>query len=81
MLVYEYDGSADKGVPVLVILPENEQQLSQIVIVANSHNIPVIARGAGTGLSGGAVADEGGIVIGMSRLKKIIKVICVMLIT
>ena len=74
LLVYEYDGSADKGVPVLVILPENEQQLSQIVIVANSHNIPVIARGAGTGLSGGAVADEGGIVIGMSRLKKIIEV-------
>ena len=74
LLVYEYDGSADKGLPVVVILPENAEQVSKIVTTAGQYNIPVIARGAGTGLSGGAVADEGGIVIGMSRLKKILEV-------
>ena len=74
LLVYEYDGSADKGLPVVVILPENAEQVSKIVTTAGQYNVPVIARGAGTGLSGGAVADEGGIVIGMSRLKKILEV-------
>ena len=74
LLVYEYDGSADKGLPVVVILPENADQVSKAIMTAARHDVPVIARGAGTGLSGGAVADEGGIVIGMSRLKKILEV-------
>ena len=74
LLVYEYDGSADKGLPVVVILPENAEQVSKAIMTAARHDVPVIARGAGTGLSGGAVADEGGIVIGMSRLKKILEV-------
>ena len=41
---------------------------------ANEHKLPIVARGAGTGLSGGAVAAKGGLVVGFSRMKKIVDV-------
>ena len=47
------------------------EQVSAIVKVANREKIPFTARGAGTGLSGGTVADQGGIMLAMSRMKKI----------
>ena len=74
LLVYEYYGSADKGLPLVVIMPEKAEQVYKAIMTAARHDVPVRARGAGTGLSGGSVADEGGLVIGMSRLKKILEV-------
>ena len=59
LIVFEYDGSVDRHLPTLVVLPDTTQQVSKCVKVASAHGLPVVARGAGTGLSGGAVAGQG----------------------
>lgn len=74
LLVYEYDGSVDRGTPVFVVLPETTEEVSEIVRIAGENSLPVVARGAGTGLSGGAIAEHGGVVIAMSRMSKIIEI-------
>ncbi len=74
LLVYEYDGSVDRGTPVFVVLPETTEEVSEIVRIARENSLPVVARGAGTGLSGGAIAEHGGVVIAMSRMSKIIEI-------
>lgn len=74
LLVYEYDGSVDRGTPVIVVLPKTTEEVSEIVKISRENSLPVVARGAGTGLSGGAIAEHGGIVIAMSRMSKIIEI-------
>jgi len=74
LLVYEQDGSSDAALPNCVVLPESTQQVSEVMLYAKNHDIPVIARGAGTGLSGGAVTEYGGISLVLTRMNKIIEV-------
>ena len=75
MLVYECDGhTLDKAPPDVVVFPTCTEQVVDIVKLANRHDIPFVARGAGTGLSGGALALEGGIVIEMCRMNKILEI-------
>lgn len=74
LLVYEYDGSIDRGNPVVVVLPDTTKEISQVLKLARSNSIPVVARGAGTGLSGGAIAEQGGIVLSMARMNQILEV-------
>lgn len=74
LIVFEYDGSVDKALPLAVVLPGSTEEVSQIVMVARRHQLPVIARGAGTGLSGGAIAEKGGIVVALTRLTRILEV-------
>jgi glycolate oxidase len=78
LLVYEYDGSVDGAVetarPAAVVLPTKTEQVSQIVRLANEANLPVVPRGAGTGLSGGAVAQTGGIVVALTRMDNIVEI-------
>ena len=75
MLVYECDGhTLDKAPPDVVVFPTCTEQVVDIVKLANRHDVPFVARGAGTGLSGGALALEGGIVIEMCRMNKILEV-------
>ncbi|MDQ3043631.1 MAG: FAD-binding protein, partial [Chloroflexota bacterium] len=78
LLVYEYDGSVDGAVdtasPAAVVLPQTTEQVAAIVRLATSHNLPVVARGAGTGLSGGAVAQRGGIIIALTRMNRILEI-------
>ncbi len=69
--LYEYDGSIERGRPDLVVFPYTTDHVSVIVGIANRERIPFQARGAGTGLSGGTVADQGGIMIAMARMKGI----------
>ena len=56
-----------------VVFPETTEQVSAVVAYANSHRIPVTARGAGTGLSGGAVPFRGGIVLSFERMNRILE--------
>ena len=63
LMLYEYDGSVKRAVPEAVVFPTSTQQVAELARWAAKRNIPVVARGAGTGLSGGAVAVQGGIVI------------------
>ncbi len=60
--------------PEVVVKPASAAQISEILKLANEHLIPVYTRGGGTGLSGGALAVHGGIVISMERFNKIIEI-------
>jgi glycolate oxidase subunit GlcD len=71
-MAYECDGYAfHRHTPDAVLLVTTRAQIEQIVKLAVRHRIPFVCRGAGTGLSGGAVARFGGIVIELSRMKAI----------
>jgi glycolate oxidase len=70
---YECDGlSALRSVPAAVVLPRTTAQLQSVVRVCARHRIPFVGRGAGTGLSGGAMPDDRGIVISFARMTKIL---------
>jgi glycolate oxidase subunit GlcD len=75
LLVYECDALAVfKHKPDAVVFPRNAQQVSEVVKLAVAHKIPFLPRGSGTGLSGGAMAAEGGIIIEMQRMNKILSI-------
>ena len=72
---YECDGlSAYQQLPVAVALPGDIEQVQQIVRICSQLKVPIVARGAGTGLSGGALPHEGGIILGLSRFNKILEI-------
>jgi glycolate oxidase len=71
---YEYDGSIDVGHPEAVALVGSRDEVVEVVKLAARYGRPVVPRGAGTGLSGGAILSEGGIAIGFSRLRRILEV-------
>jgi glycolate oxidase len=74
LLMYEYDGSIEKSLPDAVVFPTTTQQVSEIVKLANKHDVPIVGRGAGTGLSGGAIARAGGVMIVFARMNRILSV-------
>jgi len=74
LITYEYDGSIDAALPLAVVLPKTNKQVAEIVKLANENKIPIIPRGAGTGLSGGAVAELGGIILTLTRMNDILNV-------
>ena len=62
-LVYEYDASFDTHPPTLIVWPTSTAQVAEVARLANVVGLPVVARGAGTGLAGGSVPTRGGIVV------------------
>ena len=71
---YECDGlMAYRQLPLIVALPENEAQAQDILRICQALKVPVIPRGAATGLSGGAMPHRDGVVVSLAKLKKIIK--------
>ena len=74
LVAYEADAGVDKGLPDAVVFPHTAEEVVQIVSWASEHHIPIIARGAGTGLSGGAVADRGGIIIEFSHMDRLLDI-------
>ncbi len=69
---FECDGlSVYRQKPLAVALPENIDQIKQVLKICKANNTPVVTRGAGTGLSGGATPLEQSVVLGLSKLKKI----------
>jgi glycolate oxidase len=72
---YECDGlSAYRQTPLAVVIPENEQQLIETLKICHRFGAPVVPRGAGTGLSGGALPHRDGILLSLARLKAILSV-------
>jgi glycolate oxidase len=70
---YECDGlAAFRQLPMVVVLPETEQQVCRILKVCRQLEVPVVARGAGTGLSGGAMPHAAGVVLSLARFNRII---------
>lgn len=73
-MLYEYDGSVELGSPECVVFPSSTSEVAEIVRLANRYQTPLLGRGAGTGLSGGAIARSGGIVIVFSRMNRILDI-------
>jgi glycolate oxidase len=74
LMLYEYDGSVELGSPKCIVFPSSTREVSEIVRLANRYETPMVGRGAGTGLSGGAIARNGGIVIVFSRMNRILEI-------
>ncbi len=74
VIVYEQDGSIFQVMPEIVVLPGDVGQVAAVVKLAKQANVPVVPRGSGTGLAGGAVPAEGGIVLSLARLNRILKI-------
>jgi glycolate dehydrogenase FAD-linked subunit len=72
---YECDGlSAYRQTPMIVVIPETEEEVIRILRVCHASKTPVVARGAGTGLSGGALPHAKGVLLSLTKLKNILEV-------
>ena len=71
---YAYDATDQAHAPEAVVFPGSAAEISQILKLANEHRFPVTPRGAGTGRSGGAVPIEGGVVLVLTRLNRILEI-------
>jgi glycolate oxidase len=74
LLLYEYDGSVEQARPDCIVFPRRKEDVVGIVKMAARYETPLVGRGAGTGLSGGALARRGGIVVTFSRMNHILEV-------
>ena len=74
MVVYEQDGSIFQVLPEIVAVPGNVREVSGVVKAAKRAGVPIVPRGSGTGLAGGAVPAEGGIVLSLARLNRILEI-------
>ena len=74
LMLYEYDGSIDKHRPLAVVFPLSSTEVSQVVKLCNRYGVPYTARGAGTGLSGGAIPARGGVLISLARMTRILEI-------
>ena len=72
---FECDGlSAYPQIPMIAVLPENEEQVCHVMKICNDHKVPVVFRGAGTGLSGGAIPYDQGVLLVLTKLKSIVQI-------
>ena len=71
---YSFDGSGGDIAPQAVAFPKTSDQVAQILKLANAHNFPVVPRGAGSGMTGGAVPICGGLVLVTSRMNRILEI-------
>lgn len=74
LLVFEYDAGFDRQPPSAVVVPGTSEEVADVVRAAKAAGVPVVPRGAGTGLSGGTVACAGALVVSTNRLDRIIRI-------
>jgi glycolate oxidase subunit GlcD len=75
LLVYEADGLPHhRHRPDVVVLPDTTEQVQAIMRACDEFDVPVVPRGSGTGLSGGAVAVQGGVIIGVTRMNRVLEI-------
>jgi len=74
LICYSYDATNQKFLPDAVVFPKNVSEISLILKMANSEGFPVVPRGAGSGFSGGSLPVEGGVIVSLERMNKILKI-------
>ena len=74
MACYGYDASAIPYSPDAVVFPQNAREISALVTLANDNDFPIVARGSGTGTTGGCLAVQGGLVLVTTRMDKILDI-------
>jgi glycolate oxidase len=72
LVCYAYDATAAKYLPDAVLFPGNSQEISAIINLANEDGFPVIPRGSGSGMTGGSLAVQGGVILVMRRFNRIL---------
>jgi len=73
--VYECDGlTGHRAIPELVVLPGTTEEVQAVLRGCSRENVPFVARGAGTGLSGGATPVAGGVVVSLARMNRILEI-------
>ncbi|HET7338999.1 MAG TPA: FAD-linked oxidase C-terminal domain-containing protein [Candidatus Dormibacteraeota bacterium] len=72
--IFERDGSIEGALPDAVVLASTTKHVADVMKIAARHKIPVVPRGAGTGLSGGAVTIKGGIALQVTRMRRILDI-------
>jgi len=73
LLPYGYDGAVDTAQPDAVVLPTETADVAKLARFCAHHGVPIVPRGAGTGLSGGAIPVEGGVVVSFARMARILE--------
>ena len=74
LMLYGYDASLYRGKPDCVVLPGSTEEVSRVVRFARTHGIHVVPRGSGTNLSGGTIPAQGGMVLHLSRMNRILEI-------
>jgi glycolate oxidase len=74
LVVYSYDATQQDSLPWVVVRPCSSREISEILRLANRERFPVVPRGAGTGMSGGAVPVQGGVVLSLERMNHILEI-------
>ena len=74
LVCYAYDATSQVFLPDAVVFPDSAQQVSDIMILANTDGFFVIPRGSGSGMTGGSLAVDGGVVLATSRLNRILEI-------
>jgi glycolate oxidase len=74
LICYSYDATGMKFLPEGVAFPASAEEVSELIKLANSEDFPVIARGAGSGFTGGSVPVRGGLVLSTERMNRIIEI-------
>lgn len=73
-LSYSYDATAEKHLPGVVVFPGNTEDVAGVIRLAREYGVPIVPRGAGTNVSGGTIPTQGGIVMAMQRLNRILSI-------
>ncbi|HLA24240.1 MAG TPA: FAD-linked oxidase C-terminal domain-containing protein [bacterium] len=74
VIVYEQDGSILQAMPEVVVLPGSIDEVREVVRAARAAGVPIVPRGSGTGLAGGAVPAGGGVIVSLARLNHLLEV-------
>ncbi|RLT27064.1 MAG: FAD-binding protein [Chloroflexi bacterium] len=74
LIGYEYDATIDRRRPDAVVFPSTTEQVSAAIVIANAFGVPIVPRGSGTGLAGGAVPIMGGVVVVLTRMNRIVEI-------
>lgn len=74
LVVYSYDATQRESLPWAVVRPRSAREISEILKLANRERFPVVPRGAGTGMSGGSVPIQGGVVLSLERMNHILEI-------
>lgn len=74
LLLYEYDGAVDTATPDAVVLPNETADVAKLARFCSENRVPIVPRGAGTGLSGGAIPVFGGVVVSFARMNRILEI-------
>ena len=74
LVIFERDASITGALPDAIVFPSNTGEVARVMRIAQAHGLPVVPRGAGTGLSGGAVTVRGGIALSLARMHRILEI-------